>query len=373
MNYFVLNKQLDYRRGVAEHCRWDKGRFGLQRDKGQGAFLSRIYDSRQAQTRWHRFSLRAQGPGRASLRFTFYVSDSLEVFLGGRSCGLPEFLADPGISLEEKKRRLEPLAKKEVLFPEDILLHDLTGRYLFFLAELFAQDGKSPSIEEMVIYFPMEDWLKFLPGVYAREKSGADFTSRYLGIFKSIYEEMEEKIRTSSLLLDVQASDSEGLAQIARWFLFDNIYLWPEEQLRTLLGKIQEVLARRGTVEGMLELIALYTGERPILIECGMVKGKQEEILYGNNPYTCILLIRECYLSAAKDYEALMCLVEQMKPAHIQVRMIPLKPRIVLGTYSYLGINSELQGVLPVKLDGRSSLTFSAVGRLGNLHVPTSE
>lgn len=373
MNYFVLNKQLDYRRGVAEHCRWDKGRFGLQRDKGQGAFLSRIYDSRQAQTRWHRFFLRAQGPGRASLRFTFYVSDSLEVFLGGRSCGLPEFLADSGISLEEKKRRLEPLAKKEVLFPEDILLHDLTGRYLFFLAELFAQDGKSPSIEEMVIYFSMEDWLKFLPGVYAREKSGADFTSRYLGIFKSIYEEMEEKIRTSSLLLDVQASDSEGLAQIARWFLFDNIYLWPEEQLRTLLGKIQEVLARRGTVEGMLELIALYTGERPILIECGMVRGKQAEMLYGNNPYTCILLIRECYLSAAKDYEALMCLVEQMKPAHIQVRMIPLKPRIVLGTYSYLGINSELQGVLPVKLDGRSSLTFSAVGTLENLHAPTSE
>lgn len=364
MNYFVLNKQLDYRRGVAQDCRWNNGRLDLQPGKGQGAFFSRIYDSHQSQTRWHRFVLRAQGPGRASLRFTFYVSDKLEVFLEGKPYVLPEFLAEPGISLEEKKRQLKSLAKKEVLFPKDILLHDLEGRYLFFLAELFAQDGKSPCITEMVLYFPMEDWLKFLPGVYARKSSGADFLSRYLGIFQSIYEEMEENIRTSSLLLDVQASDNEGLGQIAQWFLFNNLYLWPEEQLRKLLGEMQKVLARMGTVEGMLEILALYTGERPILIECGMVKGKQAERLYGNNPYTCILLIREHYLSTARDYEALMCLVEQMKPAHIQVRMIPLKPRIVLGAYTYLGINSELQGFLPVKLDGRSSLTFSAVGAL---------
>lgn len=362
MNYFVLNKELDVQRGTAQHCQWSGDGLCLLPGAAQGAFLSRIYDSCREQNRWHRFVLRARGPGRASLRFTFFASDSLEVPLEGKRQELPKFLARTDLSLEEKKRLLIPLKKKQMLFPEDILLHDVEGRYLFFMAELFAQEGKSPVIAEMMIYFPMEDWLKFLPEVYAKERSGADFTSRYLGIFQSIYEEMEERIRTSSRLLDVNALDSEGLGQIARWFLLNNIYLWPEEQLKLLMGKLQEVFARAGTAEGMLELLELYTGERPILIECGMVRGRQEEKLYGNNPYECILLIREQYLSTARDYEALLCLAKQMKPAHIQVRIIPLKPRIVLGTYSYLGVNSRLQGVLPLKLDGRSSLTFSAVG-----------
>lgn len=364
MNYFVLNKQLDYRRGVLENCCWADGRLTLLPGAGQGAFLSRIYDSQAVQNRWHRFAMEAEGTGRASLRFTFYASDSPEVFVSGKRLVLKEFLSDSSYTIREKKRLLKPLEKLQVLFPEDILLYGIEGRYLFFLAELFAQDGNSPSIFRIMLYFPREDWLRYLPGVYAREKSGADFTARFLGIFQSMYEEMDAKIRNSSRMLDILDADASDLGRIAGWFHVNNIYLWQEKQLKCLMARLQKLFAETGTVHGLLEVLALYTGEKPILIECGMVKGRQAEKLYGNHPYECILLIRESDISTVKDYEALMCLVDQMKPAHVQVRIIPLKPRIVLGSYSYLGINSYLQGVKALRLDGQSSLAFSAVGTL---------
>lgn len=363
MKYFVLNKELDFKRGVLCACQWREGRLSLLPHAGQGAFLSRVFDSRELQNTWHRFILKGQGPGRASLLFTFYGTDTLEVTIEGRRRLLPEFLADVSDSVLEKKELLKPWEKKQALFPEDILLHEVKGRYLFFLAELFAQGEEAPFIEEMTLYFPMDTWLKYLPGVYSRKEAGADFTSRYLGIFQSIYEDMDWKIRNSSRMLNEKDTRYEYLEQIASWFQMKNMDLWPENRLRKLLGQMRELFARTGTVPGMLGLLELYTGERPILIECGRMQGEKERKMYGVNPYECILLIKEKYMRTDREYKALICLIDQMKPAYMQVTVFPLKPQIVLGSHTYLGMNSQIAGFEPMTLDGRALLAFSSVGR----------
>lgn len=362
MNYFVFNKELDYRRGYGEGVVWDADRLVLEEGRREGVFFSRVFDSQEAQTRWQRFVMDAEGRGTASILFTFYASDSLELAVSGRMARIPELICDPDCPAAEKKRLLEPLKCREALFPRDILLHEAKGRYLFFTAELFSQGGQPPSISKMVLYFPREDWLAFLPGVYRKKEAGADFTSRFLSVFQSFYDDMDERIRKSSRLLNVRDTSMECLLQIAGWFHIRDVYLWPEDRLRRLLAEASGLYPRAGTAQGMLDMIRLYTGETPFLIECGLLP--ETDPLYSGNPFECILLVREQYMSTVKEREALACLAEQMKPAHMEVRLAALKPRIALGGYCYLGINSEIGRYQPARLDGRFSLAFSAVGTL---------
>lgn len=356
MNYFVINKELDYQRGYLEDTQYTQGNLTLRAWKKQGAFISRIFDSQKEETIWHRFVLSGEGRGGASLLFTFYAFDHLEFYLEDKQRLISDFLRDNRYSLLEKKERLKPFEQKQVLFPRDILLHEVKGRYLFFIAQLSALGGEIPRVSEMILYFPKTDWLGYLPQVYQREKAGADFTSRFLGIFQSFYEDMDWKIKTSSRLLNPKDTQISCLKQIAGWFHLEDIYLWPEEKLRKLIEHAPRLFAQAGTVKGMLDFLCLYTGEEPILIENGMEEGE--------DPYEFTLLIKERYLSGIREYQGLMCLIRQMKPAHMQVKLIALKPRIVLGDYSFLGINSEIGSCRPAALDGCSSLAFSSVGRI---------
>lgn len=366
MKYFLVNKELDYERGYLEQAEYSRGALRLLPGADYGVFFSRVFDGKEEELCWHRFVAEGHGPGGASLRMTFYAADSLEIGAGGVTVRIPDFLKDSSVPLEEKKRILAPLEKKRALFPRDILLNEVKGRYLFFLAELYAQAGTGPEIEEMTLFFPREDWLRFLPGVYRREKAGADFTARYLGLFQSFYDDCDRQIRQSSLLLNPADAEASVLKQLGEWFQLEDIYIWPEEKLRLLLKNVPGLFERTGTAQGMREIVCLYTGEEPILIECGGLSGlpggERYERLYGNDPYQFVLLIREKYVPTARDYQALLCIIRQMKPAHMETRVVPLRQKLVLGSDTYLGINSVLGNYRPLCLDGRSSLTFTSVG-----------
>ena len=83
---------------------------------------------------------------------------------------------------------------------------------------------------------------------------------------------------------------------------------------------------------------------------------------YGDDPYSFVLLVKEQYVATARDFRALNCIIRQMKPAHMEARVIPLKPVLSLGTYSYLGINSRIGMYQPLRLNGRQALTVMSVG-----------
>lgn len=363
MNYFVVNKESDFLRGYGKGVCWKDNGITLLPGKEEGVFFSRVFDSQEEGNAWHRFVMEGEGQGLASFSVVFYAFDEQSVFVEGKVRLVPDIIRDPECPLPEKKRLLGPYAQKHVLSPRDCLLHEVKGRYLCFSAELLSQGGRAPFISRMILYFPREDWLKYLPGVYRKEKAGADFTSRYLGVFQSMYDDMDRRIHGSAGLMNVHAAPAEWLNVIAGWFQIKNIYLWPEDALRRLLKGAPEILGTAGTVQGMLDILKLYTGEEPVLIECGMLKGKKEEQFYTRDPYRCILLVREKYVPGPKEYEALLCLAGQIKPAHMEVRVVLLKQRICLGDYTYLGINSEIGSYRPARLDGGFALAFSAVGK----------
>jgi hypothetical protein len=108
---------------------------------------------------------------------------------------------------------------------------------------------------------------------------------------------------------------------------------------------------KRGTREGLEELIEIYTGNKPMIIEhfqLGCAENEElktlSEKLFGvSMPYTfCVLLIlsqTEIYGSQLKTVKRL---IDREKPAHTVAGVMVLQPWIYLDMHTYLGINTYL-------------------------------
>lgn len=92
MKYFVVNKELDYKRGYLEGAEFSQGSLRLREGESQGVFISRVFDGKETDLAWHRFCLNGEGPGGGSLYFWFYCTDSLEFTDGDMAYRIPELL-----------------------------------------------------------------------------------------------------------------------------------------------------------------------------------------------------------------------------------------------------------------------------------------
>lgn len=370
MKYLMFNKALDYQRSYLETSEYDGNSLTISDGESHGIMISRLLDSREKGTVWHRMVMDGESLGDTSIQFTIYASDTNWLVWKSRKTDITALIRDSGIPTEDKKKAFLPYLAKRVLNPADILLHEIQGRYLWFIAELFGQGNSHPLIRTIKIYFPKSTWIGWLPGVYQNNPESVSFLERYLGIFQSIYDDMEQNIRHSARYMDPDAGPEEFLLWCASWLKIGNTYLWTEEKLRKLLRCAARLFSKRGTREGLLELVELYTGQKPWIIEtCQTEEFARDgyrkmalERLYGSDDYVCCLLVKEECISSAREFQALMAIVREAAPAHMEVRIAVLKPFLYLGEYSYLGINSGLGHYRPLALDGRSLLPFASVG-----------
>jgi phage tail-like protein len=340
MKYFVINKQLEYDRCFLSGLEARDGVLKLSSQSRRGGYMfSRIYDSTEPQMQWHRFIV--DGDFRdAGIAVRIYASEQLTVLVDGKYYLISEIMEDTQMPITKKLQILEPYKVLEAAGRRNILLHDVTGRYLFFMLELFRQED-DPKITSICITFPRESWLKYLPAVYSRQDKPAayegdqamdgirpsSFTERYLALFQSLYEELEWDIKDSARLMNPAAVDRNLLITLASWFDVKDVYLWPDDKLRDLIPRLPELMKLKGTALGLREYVKLYTGEEPDLAEDG------EKIT---------LTVKERYIKAAKDYQALVRIADSMKPADVQLRIISKDAGVSLGSGLRLGINSTL-------------------------------
>jgi hypothetical protein len=130
-------------------------------------------------------------PENSNLEITVYCTDNSELFYDGRIWKLDE-LVSSDLRLEERVKALEPLRKKTVKLSRDILITELTGRYLLFKIDSTTTGKQSPDLYEMKIYFTPNMWVDELPELYREQEN--KFLERYLAIFQTIYEELEDEI-----------------------------------------------------------------------------------------------------------------------------------------------------------------------------------
>ena len=177
-NYFVFNKPADYRRGWGDNIRCLGSAIRAEDPGRPGVLWSRLLDSREKETVWHRMTMDCGSLGEASVRFAFYCAEGRTLPFRGKNWDLEELLRSPGLTDQDRREAFAPFLKRTALSPGDILLHDLTGRYLWFRAELLPQGGQSPEVGNLTIRFPKETWLRYLPEVYQAEAAGRSLRSK---------------------------------------------------------------------------------------------------------------------------------------------------------------------------------------------------
>ena len=366
LKYFVFNKITDYEGGCMSHMLYDKD--GIWADPSEGAgrsgFISRILDSREDDTPWHRLTFRRTG-GEEPCLVTVFAGDQLTL-PGGRD--VPSLVTDETVPFEEKLSRMRSFIKKRSAGFSDMLLFEVRGRYLWIAVELFAQGGPPAKLGNFQVYFPKQSWISYLPEVYQASDQN-QFLERYLAVFQVLYESMNDKIRGIPGLLDVDKTSEENLAPLADWLDITGSYIWNSGQLRQLLRQAVQLYKMRGTREGIRRMIRLYTGGEAYIVErhqlepyMGNERSKRMlTMLYGSSPDVISVIMEKEYAPTQKAYHTLWRVIEEMKPAQIEVELVVLEPYMYLGGHTYMGINSAFGVYRDVRLDDQSMVSFSSL------------
>lgn len=365
--YFIFNKARDYEGGCMSNMRYDKDGVWAELPKGAGkaGFLSRVLDSREKDTQWHRLTFRATGGEGDPYRVTVFAANQLLLPGGG---DIPSLVADEGLSFEEKLARMGDFVKKQASGFSDMLLFEVEGRYLWLAVELFAQGSPPPKLGNFQVFFPKQSWMGYLPEVY--QASDKDrFLERYLAVFQVLYESMDEKIRGIPGMLDVERTEEENLIRLAEWLDITGSHIWNGAQLRLLLKQAVRLYRMRGTREGIRAMIRLYTGGEAYIVEQCRLKPFMEDEkskrdltrLYGSSPDVVSVIMEKEYAPTQRAYHALQRVIEEMKPARIEVELVILEPYMYLGGHTYMGINSAFGMYRDMKLDGQSMVSFTAL------------
>lgn len=363
LRYFVFNKKKDYACGCREGIRITDSGLALEEGQESGVYFTRLLDSGEEGNQWQRAVIQSDAYGDDSIKFYFYCSDDKRIVVDGRMCHLDELITDGEIPLEKKRKAMEPYLVHIVQNPHDIMLYHARGRYLWLEVQLFCQAGFFPEIRHMKLYAGSRNFLSYLPAIY---QSGGreDFLGRFLGLFEAVYEDFEEKIANSARQLDPLAAEPEFLHWLAKWVGISNAHLWQEEKLRLLLSGIVKKNLIRGTREYMEHMIGTFTGERPFFLEyCDIEQYRGNDTAYQSlrksyayGPYEVSIFVREQAVPSQREQHALKKMIDDIKPAHISMHLIILRPGIYLGQNVYAGINSMLVSYERANLNGVAAI-----------------
>lgn len=368
LKYFIINKAYDYNRGFYENMtvRGNGLCFSSDSGSGVGKFLTRVFDSGQRGLNWHRLVINTENCEPEALRITVYSCDSGSVRYRGNAIPVEEFMELEGISLEDRLSALAPYVVRKVSGVTDVLLHYVSGRFFWAYIEVYSPGGgKAARIDSVKIYLPSASWIDHLPAIYRAGDGETHFLERYLGIFQTVYEELDAEIADMANRFDPECAEAEFLEWIAGWLNIRDTKIWTEEQMRKLLMKAVRLYRRRGTKESLSEMIELYTGEKPFIVEGSDVgeladRAEFKELLsslYGADPSTVTVMIQPGH-----DTEVIKRIAMEMLPVTAELNLIELDPYISLGKHAYLGVNSGIGAYKPAVLDGRSRLTLTALG-----------
>jgi phage tail-like protein len=96
-------------------------------------------------------------------------------------------------------------------------------------------------------------YLDYLPAMFADN----DFMGRFLLIFESLWEPMEQRQDHIGMYVDPATCPASFLPWIASWFDLPVGAHWPETRIRDLLGQVSDLYRWRGTTYGMAQMIEI--------------------------------------------------------------------------------------------------------------------
>lgn len=259
----------------------------------EGFYYTKTLDSGIQECKWHRLSLQAHIPQKTLLEVYYYLSDSASL-----KKTIDDILTDPEKSTQEKADSIdneipawigpETLTGNEIT-SRDMLFREKKGRYLWMKIGLLTFDEKAgPEVTRMKILYPANSYLRYLPAIYQEDPVSREFLERFLSIFETVFYDLETDIGNVSDYFDPDIVLPGFLAWLASWLNLAMEEDWTDDKKRYFIKRAPVLYKQKGTRAGIEELVRLYTGKRPFILEHSrigkpMVINKDESFILGIN------------------------------------------------------------------------------------------
>lgn len=214
------------------------------------------FDSDEPQCKWHKIIIDAEIPDKTQINVSYQASDEK-------------------IGIIEEKEWEEIGSFNASYFKNttdlkfcDALIHNGTGRYLRIKLELISTDEyNSPKVKSIKVFYPRNSYLRYLPAIYQEDQASKEFLERFLSLFETFSFNIENEIDKIARYFDAKATPVEFLSWLGAWIatIFDET--WSEGKKRQFLMRAIELYKMRGTREGIEEIVKIYTGSEPIIVE----------------------------------------------------------------------------------------------------------
>ena len=210
----------------------------------KGTYFTRKFDSTVLETRWHKVVVDAEIPDNTRMNVSYYIAD-----------------ADTPLA--------ERVWSDSIVNFKDALILSSQGQHIWFKIELISDDlhTTSPKVKSLKVYFPRLSYLRYLPATYQEDEAGRDFTERFLSLFETFFSNHEEAIKAFTRYIDSEATPYAFLPWFSSWLAIAYDENWAEEKVRELIKKAPEIYKMRGTRKGIEEIIKIFTGEEPVIVE----------------------------------------------------------------------------------------------------------
>lgn len=144
----------------------------------------------------------------------------------------------------------------------------VAARFLWLRATLRSIDNlATPMLSQVRAETPGEDYLDQLPAIYRNTDLGKNFLGRMLAALRVQFDRSERVIDALPLRLSIDFAPAKELGWIASWLGFDLPGGLTAAEQRTLLHRVVKLYDRRWTPSGIAELVHVYTGVRPRIVE----------------------------------------------------------------------------------------------------------
>jgi phage tail-like protein len=262
-----------------------------------GTVVTYRLDSGAYRSRWGRIFLDACLPPHTSLGLRFVTSDDADVpdpvapsapDRGRRPVPDPDATpplasrsaldtAGPAMPVFRRPNGRE-LPWEQIAADDDFETYEApvsaaAGRFLWIELTLHGTAKVTPRVRALRVERPGHQLLRALPKAWSRGEAEAEFLQRFLAPSEGLLHELDLRAATRAVLVDPYATPAEALNWLAG---FAGLVLdgrWPERARRDLVAQAYPLFRRRGTKAALIQLVRIYLGYPPVVVESWQLRG----------------------------------------------------------------------------------------------------
>jgi len=389
-----------------------------------GSWISNALDSAIEDCQWHRieFSL-GQLPAGTRIKVLTHAGPVPQP--GTELTGLRDELWDTNYTETGAMQRPSP-GGAPFNGHRELLVQSHPARYLWLRIVLEGDGSATPAVDRVRVHYPRESYLSYLPAVYSADDESRWFLERFLSIFQTEWDALQQKVATSARFFDPAAvPPGKALAYLADLLAVRLEGTWSAEQNRRLVEAAPPNVPRRGTVAGLRAQVRVYlqnlTGlqadalaGQPVIVESfrerdhlmlstagvdrlgaspplwspsavGRLQlggyatvgeaqlvsvGDPEHDLFGAYAHRFSVFVPAAWVPDLATERMVRRVLEREKPAHTQYALCLVEARLRVGVQSTVGVDTIVGGYPATRLtdtgtDPGASSSRAPSGRLG--------